>query len=545
MGRMNVTMLRYLSKEDFRVLTALEMGMKNHEIVPAPLIASIANLKHGGCHKVLRELVKNKLIVYESGRHPGYRLTYPGYDYLALKALATRGALASVGNQIGIGKESDIYIVANDDDEQLVMKLHRLGRTSFRKIKEKRDYHKHRRNASWLYLSRLAAMKEFAFMKALHDRGFPVPKPVDFNRHVVIMELVDGYPFCQVHDLEDPAQVYSDCMDLIVKLASYGLIHSDFNEFNIMLDSEDKVTLIDFPQMVSTSHANAEWYFNRDVQCVRDFFSRRFGYESELYPKFSDVVKTDNLDVAVAASGFTKDQQEELEQGIAEERIDRKTETEGDSTDEEEEEDNDDDDDSDDGNDEDETQREENRGASLESGFTSLGIVKSAESAERTEISAGGEAMGTEVTALSDSSDVELRTSSTDLAGQDEGRLQRDTDDDKGEEDKKRKEGDSNDGEEEEGGEDMEDLSVQNSQHRPFRDEASKPRTRSSPSMSSTTSEATIRPDVIKNKVKRNLLKKQKDQRRRRVAKGEASVTTRKRRDHADTIKHSWSGDWF
>ena len=70
----------------------------------------------------------------------------------------------------------------------------RLGRTSFRKLKEKRDYHKHRQRASWLYLSRLSATKEFAYMKALHDRGFPVPRPVDYSRHCVIMELVNGYP---------------------------------------------------------------------------------------------------------------------------------------------------------------------------------------------------------------------------------------------------------------------------------------------------------------------------------------------------------------
>jgi hypothetical protein len=40
-----------------------------------------------------------------------------------------------------------------------------LGRTSFRKIKIKRDYHQHRKNASWLYLSRLSAVKEYAYMK--------------------------------------------------------------------------------------------------------------------------------------------------------------------------------------------------------------------------------------------------------------------------------------------------------------------------------------------------------------------------------------------
>lgn len=39
--------------------------MKNHEIVPASLIASIASLKHGGCNKILRELVKHKLVAYE------------------------------------------------------------------------------------------------------------------------------------------------------------------------------------------------------------------------------------------------------------------------------------------------------------------------------------------------------------------------------------------------------------------------------------------------------------------------------------------------
>ena len=86
-----------------------------------------------------------------------------------------------------------------------------------------------------------------------------MPRPVDFNRHCVVMELVNGYPLQQVHHLEDAPGLYSDLMNLIVRLGEYGLIHSDFNEFNIMLDEKDKVTVIDFPQMISTSHSNAEW----------------------------------------------------------------------------------------------------------------------------------------------------------------------------------------------------------------------------------------------------------------------------------------------
>jgi len=48
-------------------------------------------------------------------------------------------------------------------------------------------------------------------------------------------------------------------MELLVQLAGYGLIHCDFNEFNIMVDSRDVPTVIDLPQMVSTSHPNAAW----------------------------------------------------------------------------------------------------------------------------------------------------------------------------------------------------------------------------------------------------------------------------------------------
>lgn len=47
----------------------IEMGMKNHELVPDKLAAQIANLRHGGAHKLMRELCKHKLLSYERGKH--------------------------------------------------------------------------------------------------------------------------------------------------------------------------------------------------------------------------------------------------------------------------------------------------------------------------------------------------------------------------------------------------------------------------------------------------------------------------------------------
>jgi len=36
----------------------------------------------------------------------GFRLTYLGYDFLAIKTLVNRGIFSAVGRQIGVGKES-------------------------------------------------------------------------------------------------------------------------------------------------------------------------------------------------------------------------------------------------------------------------------------------------------------------------------------------------------------------------------------------------------------------------------------------------------
>jgi len=140
-----------------------------------------------------------------------------------------------------------------------------------------------------------------------------VPRPIDCSRHCVAMGRIDGVPLCQVSAVADASALYDDVMNLIVRLARYGLIHGDFNEFNLMIDEQQKPVMIDFPQMVSVDHANAQWYFDRDVQCVRVFFRRRFNYESELLPVFADIAKEHNLDVEVAASGFTKEMARDLD----------------------------------------------------------------------------------------------------------------------------------------------------------------------------------------------------------------------------------------
>jgi len=277
----------------------------------------------------------------------GYRLTYGGLDYLALHTHLKRSTLYSTGNCIGVGKESDIYVCASPTGTQHILKIHRLGRISFRSIKTNRDYLKHRTSASWMYMSRLSALKEFSFMKVLRENGFRVPEPVAQSRHTVVMELVDAFPLRQISSLPDPAGLYAELIAIIMRLASFGLIHGDFNEFNILIREDETVQkpknqndetskdetsnppptltpiLIDFPQMLSIDHLNAEMYFDRDVNCIKRFFERRYNFVSnEPGPSFADARQlaaaggkkgAKRLDVEVEASGFSRKMAKELE----------------------------------------------------------------------------------------------------------------------------------------------------------------------------------------------------------------------------------------
>lgn len=214
----------------------------------------------------------------------GYRLTFRGYDYLAIHTLVKRGVISGIGRQIGCGKESDVYEAFDARTEPPtvnVLKLHRLGTTAFHKVKSKRDYLGRRRGTgNWLYMSRLSALKEYSFMEVLAETGeFPIPTPIDTSRHCVLMSLVaDAFPLMTVKKVAEPPILYAKCMALIEKLARFGLVHCDFNEFNLLVDVDYNVTVIDFPQTVSVCHRNAVDYFTRDVDCIRHFFDRKFAY---------------------------------------------------------------------------------------------------------------------------------------------------------------------------------------------------------------------------------------------------------------------------
>lgn len=168
---------------------------------------------------------------------------------------------------------------------------------------------------------------------------------MDRLRHVVLMSVVDGYPLSQVKQMGNSGKVFEQIMFWFVKFVEVGLVHCDFNEFNVMVSDEEAITIIDFPQMVSVWHENAEELFNRDRECIIksftstslhllndgcSFFQRRFHYSPDDDPSLTTLCPDFNklrekfactnqdsevegpLDQELHASGFNRSHREIL-----------------------------------------------------------------------------------------------------------------------------------------------------------------------------------------------------------------------------------------
>jgi RIO kinase 2 len=141
-----------------------------------------------------------------------------------------------------------------------------------------------------------------------------VPKPIDHNRHAIVMEYVGATLLNNIEKMAHAQRVYERCLELLVKLARHGLVHGDFNEFNLFVRDDYNIIMIDFPQMVSIDHPNASELFDRDVNNLALFFERRFGITKKLFPKLeTDVEREAELDRMLMASGFSRQEQRDLE----------------------------------------------------------------------------------------------------------------------------------------------------------------------------------------------------------------------------------------
>ncbi|MHA1682718.1 MAG: RIO1 family regulatory kinase/ATPase domain-containing protein [Promethearchaeota archaeon] len=272
-----------LEKEEFRVLNAIEISMRKFGMVPFKNITFYTRYDPEEVQYWLDVVHKKELIIRDSEKRQRYVLNSKGYDLLALKTLAERDVVASIGNMLGTGKESDVYQAIAPSGKKLALKFHRIGRTSFRAIKQKRDYATGKHHVSWLYLCRLSATKEAKFLEKLMGLGLKVPLLVNHNRHVVVMDLFEGQEIHEFPKIDDPEAILVEILLEVKKIYQDArLIHGDLGEFNIIYTFNGRILIIDWPQAVNIDHPNAQAFIRRDVENILLFFQRKYSIERDI-----------------------------------------------------------------------------------------------------------------------------------------------------------------------------------------------------------------------------------------------------------------------
>jgi len=272
-----------LHQLDIQVLRALEALMLKYEYVPEQQVSRQAGLDLQETQHRLQLLNKSRLVRKWRGPYVGYTLNTAGYDVLAINSLVKADVLEAFGKPLGVGKESDVYDALTPHGQRVAVKFHRLGRTSFRQTRRKRDYAAEKPTANWLYQSKLAATKEYRALRLLYPREVAVPKPIRKNRHVVVMGMIEGVELYRHVEIPNSNGVLNEIL-LNVRKAylESGIIHADLSEYNVLLKPDTHILIIDWPQYVTRTHPNAEQLLQRDLRNILKFFRRKHGVKIEL-----------------------------------------------------------------------------------------------------------------------------------------------------------------------------------------------------------------------------------------------------------------------
>ncbi|MBY9005454.1 MAG: serine/threonine protein kinase [Candidatus Lokiarchaeota archaeon] len=271
-------LLRTLEKEDLRILMGIELGMKKSEYVTIRDIRFYSRYPLNETLYRLKKVHKFGLIIRNSAElEVGYQINSIGYDVLALHTLVERNVIGQLGPIIGKGKESDVYSCMDDDENIYALKIYRMGRRSFKHVKKLRNIIGKRSHLSWLYVNRLAAKKEYEALKEIYKLGLKTPKPIGYNRHIIVMEYLRGKELVYYKDIENPVYLFNEIIFQIREIyKKANLIHGDLGEFNIVSDEEGNILIIDWLQSIPNDHPNALKILTRDIQNVCNYFGNKY-----------------------------------------------------------------------------------------------------------------------------------------------------------------------------------------------------------------------------------------------------------------------------
>jgi RIO kinase 2 len=282
------SIVKKLESLEYRVLKIFVSSIKHHEIINNYNIISYSNLHKDRVDYALEILLKLKLI---AKTEKGFKLLTSGLDVYALKILVDSGIILGIGNSLGIGKESDVVAAVSDIGQKRAVKFFRIGRISFTDTKRKRSLEKNKNVNNWLLINIEAAKREYDFLIKLKSTKMNIATPYFRSMHSIVMDRIDGIRLIEMKNLENPRQIFYKVFEQIRIAYKENIINGDLSEYNILLDGNNDVWIIDWPQAVTLEHPNAEFLIKRDLHNLIRYFTRKYDFNLDEKSCYDDLLK--------------------------------------------------------------------------------------------------------------------------------------------------------------------------------------------------------------------------------------------------------------
>lgn len=247
------------------------------------MLSQYSNLSKDLIEHHLERLVKFGLI---SKSTMGYTLLVTGLDIYVLKILSNKNIITALGPQIGIGKEAEVYLARDLLEQDRILKMFRLGRSSFKQIKRKRGISAPINN--WLLLNIDTAQKEYDVLTYLRDSSNSFPNPLYRSFHCIVMDAIYGNRLSDIEHLSDPELTLEKIINNITIAYRKGYINGDLNEYNVLINNDD-IFILDWPQAIKVDAINADSVLTRDVKNILKFFSKKFEVEEDFHKIINNI----------------------------------------------------------------------------------------------------------------------------------------------------------------------------------------------------------------------------------------------------------------
>lgn len=229
---------------------------------------------------------------------PEQRLESDVFDrqsLFAISKLRQQGHFETVDYPVAKGKEANIFCGTAKDGSKVAIKIYRIETSNFIRMHDYIDGDPRFAGTSRKRFETILAWtrKEFSNLKAFHEAGVAVPRPLAFLRNIVVMEFFGereiAFSTLERMGSEQPEKDYQFMLEQVKKMYQAGFVHGDISEYNILV-TDDGLKLLDCAQAVLLAHPRAEDFLRRDVENLVRYF-RKKGAKGAEFEKAMTYVK--------------------------------------------------------------------------------------------------------------------------------------------------------------------------------------------------------------------------------------------------------------